>query len=192
MNTNTGKFVSFIKSQLENLGLDVHKPALIRTPERAQRAFEELTRFHTHKDQIEKHFVFFPSSGSHQLVVVAPIFFGSLCEHHLLPFFGFVSIGYIPNGKILGLSKFKRIIELVTKQVIIQERLTKEIFDLFTSRLNPKGLVVMLEAKHTCVLFRGVKDGHSVVKTLMKSQFFNEHATELQTFFQMIQNHEKP
>ena len=187
MNTTTIKLAT---QQLQELGLDVRASHLAKTPERASRAFFEMTAFHRDKTQVRKHFVLFPSKETDQLAVISPIFFGSLCEHHMLPFFGFVHIGYIPNKKILGLSKFKRIVECVSKQLTVQEGLTEELFMLFETHLHPKALIVMIEAKHTCLLSRGAKDAQAVFRTVKKSSVFDTKPSELVSFFQNIKHYE--
>lgn len=187
MKTTTIKLAT---KQLEELGLDIHASHLAKTPERASRAFFEMTKFHRNKEDVLKHFVLFPAKETDQLAVISPIFFGSLCEHHMLPFFGFVHIGYIPNKQILGLSKFKRIVECVTKQLTVQEGLTEELFTLFDTHLRPKALIVVIEAKHTCLISRGAKDAQAVFRTVKKSSVFETQPSELVTFFQNIKHYE--
>lgn len=182
--------IQLATKQLEELGLDIHASHIKKTPERAARAFFEMTTFHRDKDDVLKHFVLFPSSETDQLAVISPIFFGSMCEHHLLPFFGFVHIGYIPDKTILGLSKFKRIVECVSKQITVQEGLTEQLFTLFDTHIHPKALIVMIEAKHTCLLSRGAKDAQAVFRTVKKSSLFETHPSELMSFFQLIKHYE--
>jgi len=183
---NKDIFLKLVHDQLVQIGVDPKKGCLKDTPARVFRSFNELTQFHRNKGNLDELFVFFPSSDDKKLAVVSKIFFTSLCEHHILPFFGHIHIGYIPNKKVLGLSKFKRIIELVTKQLAIQEKLTSEIFDLFMKKMQPHGLIVFIEAKHTCTLIRGVKDTQSTFKTVKKSSFFETNRSELDLFFHMI------
>ncbi|MBI3413625.1 MAG: GTP cyclohydrolase I FolE [Candidatus Aenigmarchaeota archaeon] len=184
------EFESLIKKQLAKLGINPETEGLEETPERFLKAFGEFTEFHRNKKKIDRHFVFFPIRSGDQLVVISGIFFSSLCEHHLLPFFGSVDIGYVPNGKILGISKFKRILEVMTKQITVQERLTQDIFDLFMGRLEPKGLIVHIKATHTCALVRGARDTNSIFNTFVKSGFFDKHASMLVTFLHMVDKNE--
>lgn len=179
------QFTAHIRNQLLHLGLDPGTEVVRRTPDRAFESFKELTQFHRSPDELAKHFVFFEHTSSKQLIVVSRIFFSSLCEHHLLPFFGCIDIGYIPDKKILGLSKFKRIVELFTKQITLQERLNQGLFTLFWDKLAPCALIIQIEAKHTCALTRGAKDTQSTLRTLIKSDHFTTHREDIDTFFHM-------
>jgi GTP cyclohydrolase I len=173
-----------IKTELDNLKLGKSRH-FVKTPKRAVKAFTEMTQFHRKPKKINKHFVFFPAPLKSGLVIVSPIMFSSLCAHHLLPFFGFVNIGYLPRKKILGLSKFKRIVDLFTKQATVQEELTQEIFDLFQKKLQPKGLIVTMSATHTCMNSRGAKDSQSTCKTVAQSTFFQKHPEIVNSFWRL-------
>ncbi|QQG44036.1 MAG: GTP cyclohydrolase I [Candidatus Roizmanbacteria bacterium] len=162
------------------------KNVLKDTPKRYIKALKELTSYNTNKDDIDKYFVFFSSSSKNGLIIIKNIFFSSLCEHHILPYFGYINIGYIPNGKILGLSKFRRIIDCFTKRLSIQEELTYQIFDLFNTKLRPKALIITVEAKHTCSLVRGVKEQLLTIKTVKKSDYFNKNKGSQDEFFYAI------
>lgn len=184
------EFESILRKQLQELGVGDDLEGFEKTPERFLKTLRELTEFHRNPNSINKQFVFFHTRNKEKLVVVSRISFASLCRHHLLPFFGFVDIGYIPNGKILGFSKFKRIIELMSRQLSVQEDLTQELFDLFMNKMKPLGLIVHVEAKHTCALIRGARDTDSVFHTVVKSNFFDKNPTTLSTFLSLANKNE--
>ena len=154
------------------------------TPKRVAKAYQELLSGYNEnpKDAIR----LFPSNGFHELVAVTNIDFYSLCEHHMLPFFGKAHIGYIPNGKILGLSKFARIVEIYSKRLQTQENLTKQIFDLISKNVSPKGLVVLLEAKHLCVSMRGIKSNGFVTKTALMGGSLKANSQLVNQFYRDI------
>jgi GTP cyclohydrolase I len=139
---------------LRALGLDLDNESLIDTPRRMAKAFVEMTTPH------EFEFTTFPNEeGYDELVLVQDIPFQSLCEHHMLPFVGHAHVGYLPGERILGLSKFARMVELHSRQPQTQERLTKKIADHLQDLLQPKGVGVVLEAEHTCMSLRGARAG---------------------------------
>lgn len=140
---------------LSALGQDVESEGLRDTPNRVARMFEELTA--GYKEDASEHLKkTFKESGS-GLVIEKDIAFSSTCEHHLMPFFGKVHIGYIPNGKVVGLSKLARAVEVYAKRLQLQERLNAQIADAIFDNLSPVGVIVSIEAEHTCMTARGVK-----------------------------------
>lgn len=160
---------------LELLGEDVEREGLVRTPFRAAKALVEVTQgYEQNPDELVKSAMFEYAGKS--MVVVKDIEFYSLCEHHILPFFGKVSVGYIPNGKIVGLSKIARVIDALAKRLQVQERLTSELCELLTRTLGAKGVIVMCEAGHLCMKMRGVEKQESMTTTLEYSgDFENEN-----------------
>lgn len=157
----------------------------LKTPVRFAEAIVEFTSGYDEHldDKILK--AIFDSENYDEIITVKDIVFSSLCEHHILPFFGQVSIGYIPNGKILGLSKFPRLVETLAKKLHLQERLTKEIADAINKYLNPKGVVVIIEASHSCMSLRGVKSFASKTKTMYTLGVFKED-NHLNNFMSLI------
>jgi GTP cyclohydrolase I len=152
-----------IKEFIAYIGEDTSRDGLLETPKRFVKQFLESTV--GYRDDPEKHLKIFASESDRDLVTVKDITFSSLCEHHLVPFFGTIDISYVPNGTILGLSKFARVIDAYSKRLQVQERLTQQISDLLEEHLQPKFLVVRVAAKHTCMSSRGVKRHRSTTIT---------------------------
>jgi len=154
---------NLIKRFLSLLGEDVEREDLLETPQRIVRMYRELfSGYKTDPDSVIKTF---SGNGYHDLVTISNIEFHSLCEHHMIPFYGRVHIGYIPGKKILGLSKFARIVDLFSQRLQTQENLTRQIADFIDSKLKPQGVIVHIEAEHLCVNMRGVKKGGLVTST---------------------------
>ena len=153
-----------IESVLKDLGEDAGRPGLRRTPARAGRALEFLTQgYHQDPGEILNGAVF--DEDYNEMVVLRDIDFYSLCEHHILPFFGRAHVAYIPDGRIVGLSKLARIVEVFSRRLQVQERLTTEIAGLIQQALRPKGVAVVLEAQHLCMMMRGVQKQNSYAIT---------------------------
>lgn len=154
-NIDQEKIKKAVYDILEAIGEDPMREGLLQTPDRVARMLEELTVGYNDdpKTHLSKTFV---ESGS-EVVVEKDIDFSSTCEHHLMPFFGKVHIAYIPSGKVVGLSKLARVVEVYAKRLQLQERLNAQIADAIFERLNPKGVIVVIEAQHTCMSARGVK-----------------------------------
>jgi GTP cyclohydrolase IA len=159
---NTTDIKENVSKLLNLIGEDPKRNGLLETPSRVASFYEEVLSGYQ-EDPLD-HSTVFPSEG-HNLVLVKDINFYSLCEHHLVPFFGTVSIAYIPNEKILGLSKFGRIVEVFSKRLQVQERLTDEILQTTIKLLDPLGCAVKVEAKHLCMSMRGIKQGNAVTIT---------------------------
>ena len=150
------KLEAMIAEAINDIGEDPRREGLVRTPERAARALRYVTQgYGQNLEQIVNGAVF--EATADDMVIVRDIEFYSMCEHHLFPFFGFASIAYIPNGKILGLSKFARITDMYARRLQVQERLTVEIADAIQSVLEPAGVAVVLQAQHLCMMARGVE-----------------------------------
>lgn len=149
---------------LKNLGEDSSREGLKRTPERVAKAMQFLTHgYDLNPEEILKSAMF--AEDYSQMVIVKDIEVYSLCEHHLLPFFGKAHIAYIPNGHIVGLSKIPRIVEAFARRLQVQERLTTEIRDCIQKTLNPVGVAVVIEAQHLCMQMRGIQKQNSVTTT---------------------------
>ena len=159
------------------IGEDLNRPGLKDTPERAAKAFEFLTRgYHQDIDDVVNNALF--PSDSDEMVVVQNIELYSMCEHHLLPFIGQCHVGYIPTGKVLGLSKIARIVDMFARRLQIQEQLTKQIAETIMNVTNAAGVGVVIEAKHMCMMMRGVEKQNSVMKTsAMLGMFRTSEAT---------------
>ncbi len=149
---------------LEGIGEDKNREGLLDTPERIAQMCEEL--FGGYKSDASEHLSRTFGSAQRELVVEKDITFFSVCEHHLLPFYGKVHIGYIPDGKVVGLSKLARTVEVFARRAQIQEQLTGQIADAIMDTLKPKGVLVMVEAEHMCMTMRGIKKPGSKTVTI--------------------------
>ncbi|OFZ47798.1 MAG: GTP cyclohydrolase I FolE [Bdellovibrionales bacterium RIFOXYC1_FULL_37_79] len=173
---------------ISSVGENPERDGLKDTPSRVAKAYTELlSGYCEHPQDVIK---LFDSNGFHDLITVTNIEFYSLCEHHIIPFFGEVHIGYVPNGKILGLSKFARIVNIYSRRLQTQENLTKEIFDVLENNLNPKGLVVYIGAKHLCINMRGIREKGCSTKTIIKNGIFLKRADLIDQFFRDIESKE--
>jgi GTP cyclohydrolase I len=155
-----GKF----RDVITELGEDVKREGLLKTPERAAKAMQFLTSgYDIDPAAILKGAMF--AEDYHDMVIIKDIELYSLCEHHMLPFFGKAHIAYIPNGQIVGLSKIPRIVDVFARRLQVQERLTHDILECIDKTLNPKGVAVVIEASHMCMMMRGVQKQNSVTTT---------------------------
>lgn len=153
-----------ITNMLTLLGEDVGREGLLRTPRRVARALETLTSgYQMSLDAIINNAIF--SEQYDEIVSIRNIHFFSMCEHHLLPFFGIANIGYIPNGKVIGLSKIPRIVDMFARRLQLQERLTTQIANCLNEVLQPRGVAVVMEARHLCMMMRGVEKQDSLTVT---------------------------
>jgi len=178
------KLESLYQDVLAELGEDTSREGLLDTPKRAAKAMQFLTSgYTTDINEVINGAVF--SSENDEMVVVQGIEFYSLCEHHVLPFIGRCHIGYLPNGKVLGLSKFARIVDLFARRLQIQENLTKQIADAVEEVTGCRGVGVIVEAQHMCMMMRGVQKQNSMMRTsVMKGDFRDSQATR-QEFMQL-------
>jgi len=161
---NNGRKESLIKDFLTELGENPSREGLQRTPERVARMYEFLTKgYQQNVEEIMNGAVF--EEKYSEMVIVKDIDFFSLCEHHLVPFFGKCHIAYIPDGCIVGLSKMPRIVEVFARRLQVQERLTQQIADTLYQYLRPMGVAVVMEAQHLCMIMRGVEKLNSVATT---------------------------
>jgi len=174
-----------VKQVIIGVGENLERDGLKETPRRVAKAYQELLSGYSQDP--EATVKLFDSNGFHELVTIGDIEFYSLCEHHMLPFFGKVHIGYVPNGQILGLSKFARIVEIYSKRLQTQENLTKQIFDLISKKASPKGLIVLIEAKHLCVSMRGIKNSSFITKTVLKKGLLKTRQDLFRQFYKDIE-----
>src|SRR5579859_3592766 len=158
------KVANHVRAILKEFSIDVNKDGLSETPERVARMYSELLQGYTQDPAAV--FKTFESGSYDGLVLVADIQFYSLCEHHMIPFHGKVHIGYLPNKKILGLSKFARLVNIFARRLQVQERLTEQIATTIMTNLKPHGVIVFIEAEHLCMSMRGVNKPGAVTKTL--------------------------
>jgi len=152
--------VPAVESILRELGENPKREGLLKTPRRVSKALREITSgYKTDLDAMFNNAFF--KMDSEDLVAVTGITFYSMCEHHLLPFFGKVHIGYIPNGKIVGLSKMPKLVHALSSRLQVQERMTRQIADTLFAKLNPRGVAVIVEARHMCMEMRGAKSAET-------------------------------
>lgn len=162
------------KNNLIAIGEDVNREGLAKTPDRVARAFLELTRGYEQDPMATLLSATFKEDYD-QMVVVKDIEFHSLCEHHLLPFFGKVHVAYIPNGTIVGLSKIPRIVDIFSHRLQVQEHLTKQICDCLQQALNPLGAIVVIEAQHLCMQMRGIEKQGATTSTIYYTGMFEKN-----------------
>ncbi len=180
-------FENLVREILVRLGEDPEREGLLRTPERVHHAFQFLTKgYQQDPDTMLKNALFTVSYD--EMVIVKDVEVFSLCEHHMLPFFGKVHVAYIPNGKVIGLSKIPRLIEIFSRRLQIQERLTTQIAETIQKAIQPQGVGVVIEARHLCMMMRGVEKQHSsAVTSSMLGCFRDEQETR--TEFLSLINH---
>ena len=172
-----------VKLLIEGMGEDPNREGLIETPDRIARMYEEIYAGYDMdpKEILSKRF----SVTSDEPVIEKDIVFFSNCEHHLLPFFGKVHIAYIPNGEVVGISKLARVVEVYARRAQIQEQMTAQIADALMEHLNPRGVMVMVEAEHMCMTMRGIKKPGSKTVTLATRGAYKDEALQ-NKFFNMI------
>ncbi|HTO68888.1 MAG TPA: GTP cyclohydrolase I FolE [Myxococcota bacterium] len=174
-----------VKELLEQLGEDPKREGLLRTPSRVARAYEFFTQGYRLDPQKILNDAVFEESYD-EMLVVRDIDFYSLCEHHMLPFFGRAHVAYVPNGRIVGLSKVARLVEMYSRRLQVQERLTNEIAHVIQKVLKPRGVAVILEAQHLCMMMRGVQKQNSfAISSAMLGEFESNAKTRAE-FMQLI------
>ena len=173
-----------IKLLLEGIGEDVSREGLKDTPDRIARMYTEIVSGMDEDPATHLTKVF--TVDSSDLVLEKDITFYSLCEHHLMPFFGKAHVAYIPDGKVVGLSKLARTVEVFAKRLQIQEKMTEQIADAIMKELAPKGVMIMLEAEHMCMTMRGVKKPGSKTVSIATRGVFEDNALLQQQFFAML------
>jgi GTP cyclohydrolase I len=181
----SASFEELVREMLVRLGEDPQREGLLRTPERVQKAMEFLTRgYNEDPEAMLKNALFTVTYD--EMVIVKDIEVFSLCEHHMLPFFGKVHVAYIPNGKVIGLSKIPRLIEMFSRRLQIQERLTTQIAEIIQKVIQPQGVGVVIEARHLCMMMRGVEKQHSAAVTSSMLGCFREEQETRTEFLSLI------
>ncbi|MCO4813928.1 MAG: GTP cyclohydrolase I FolE [Flavobacteriales bacterium] len=174
------------KTVIDKLGEDSSREGLLKTPERASKAMQFLTHgYDLDADEILNQAIFHEEYS--EMVIVKDIEVYSLCEHHMLPFFGKAHVAYIPDGKIVGLSKIPRVVDAYSRRLQVQERLTLEIRDAIQRVLNPKGVAVVIEASHMCMQMRGVQKQNSVTTSSAFTGLFMTNDSTRKEFINLIQ-----
>lgn len=181
----TKSLSSNYKEVIVNLGEDPSREGLLKTPERVAKAMQFLTQgYDQNPQEILKSAMF--AEKYDEMVIVKDIEVYSLCEHHMLPFYGKCHIAYIPNGHIVGLSKFPRMVDAFSRRLQVQERLTDQIRDCLDETLNPQGVAVCMEAQHLCMQMRGVQKQNSITTTFAFSGVFMEEDITRQEFMSLV------
>lgn len=170
---------------LEAVGEDPEREGLSKTPARAARAFEFITQGYRQSVEGVVNEAIFESDAS-EIIIVKDIELYSMCEHHLLPFVGKAHVAYIPNGKVIGLSKVARIVDVFARRLQIQERLTSQVADALMQALQPDGVAVVIEAKHLCMMMRGVEKQNSIMTTSCLLGSFKEDARTRSEFLALL------
>ena len=174
-----------VQTLLAEIGEDPSREGLAGTPERVRRMYDELTAgYHVDPDELLNGACF--SVDYDEMVVVRDIEFFSLCEHHLLPFIGHAHVGYLPRGRVVGLSKIPRIVDMYAKRLQLQERLTVQVAEYLMERLEPKGVACVVEATHLCTMMRGVKKQEATMVTSSMTGTFRRDARTRAEFMGLI------
>jgi GTP cyclohydrolase I len=174
-----------VRTLLAEIGEDPAREGLVRTPQRVRRMYDELTAgYHVDPDALVNGACF--NVDYDEMVVVRDIEFFSLCEHHLLPFIGKAHVGYLPRGRVIGLSKIPRIVDMYAQRLQVQERLTVQVADFLMARLEPKGVGCVIEATHLCTMMRGVKKQEATMVTSSMVGTFRRDARTRAEFMGLI------
>ena len=174
------------KELLEIIGEDTNREGLLKTPKRVAKSWEFLSQgYNQNLDEIVNEAIF--NESAKDMVIVKDIEFYSLCEHHLIPFYGKAHVGYIPDGKIIGLSKIPRINDFYARRLQVQERLTNQIATCIQDLLNPKGVAVIMEGRHFCMLMRGVQKQNSIASTSSMLGTFKEKSSTRNEFLKLVE-----
>jgi GTP cyclohydrolase I len=172
------------KDILRDLGEDPKREGLLKTPKRVAKALAELTSgYRVNLDALINKALF--TECYDEMVLVRDISFYSMCEHHMLPFFGRAHVAYIPNTKIIGLSKIPKIVEVFARRLQVQERLTREVADTLNDKLKPRGVAVVMEARHMCMEMRGAESHHSPTTTSCMLGVFQKDARTRKEFLEL-------
>ncbi|HWP00983.1 MAG TPA: GTP cyclohydrolase I FolE [Methylococcus sp.] len=170
---------------IQEIGEDVSREGLVDTPKRAAAAFRFLNSgYNQSLEHVLNNAVF--EADTEDMVIVKDIELYSLCEHHLLPFIGKCHVGYLPQGKVIGLSKVARIVEMYARRLQIQERLTRQIAEAIQTAVHPRGVAVVVEAKHLCMMMRGVEKQNSVMTTSSMLGLFRQQISTRSEFLNLI------
>jgi len=181
----SASFEELVREMIVRLGEDPQREGLSNTPERVRKAMQYLTRGYSEDpDALLKGALF--TVNYDEMVIVKDVEMFSLCEHHMLPFFGKVHVAYIPNGRVIGLSKIPRLIELFSRRLQIQERLTTQIAETIQKVVQPQGVGVVIEARHLCMMMRGVEKQHSAAVTSSMLGCFRDEEETRSEFLSLI------
>ncbi|HLK33820.1 MAG TPA: GTP cyclohydrolase I FolE [Terriglobales bacterium] len=181
----SASFEELVREMIVRLGEDPEREGLSRTPERVHRALQQLTKGYKEDAEAILRGALF-SVGYDEMVIVKDIEMFSLCEHHMLPFFGKVHVAYIPNGKVIGLSKLPRLVEVFARRLQVQERLTMQIAETIQNAIEPQGVGVVVEARHLCMMMRGVEKQHSAAVTSSMLGCFRDCKETREEFLSLI------
>ena len=187
---NLERLTELYRQILIEIGEDPDREGLLKTPSRAAAAFLDFTRGYTQDVSTVLNRAIFTEEYD-DMVIVRNIEMYSLCEHHLVPFFGSVHIGYLPQGKILGLSKMARLVEMFSRRLQVQERLTHEIAHALNDAIEPRGVAVVIEARHLCMMSRGVEKQQSSMVTSCVLGAFREDRATRQEFLELVRGNGK-
>ena len=178
--------VQLIRSILTELGEDPQRDGLVKTPERVDRSLRYLTSgYQKSADELLNGALFYVDYD--EMVIVKDIEVFSLCEHHLLPFFGKCHVAYIPNGKIIGLSKIPRLVDMFARRLQVQERLTTQVAETIREKIRPKGVAVVIEAQQLCMIMRGVEKQNSIAVTSSMLGSFKSDQNTRNEFLNLVQ-----
>ena len=180
-------FEDLMREMIVRLGEDPDREGLQRTPERMRRAYEHLMKGYKEDPAAMLKKALFTVTYD-QMVIVKDVEMFSLCEHHMLPFFGKVHVAYIPNGKVIGLSKIPRLVDIFSRRMQIQERLTTQIAESIQNAIEPQGVGVVVEARHLCMMMRGVEKQHSAAVTSAMLGVFRDEQETRTEFLSLIHN----
>src|ERR1700687_2077644 len=183
----SASFEDLVQEMLVRLGEDPNREGLLQTPERVRKSMQFLTRGYTEDPAALLKGALFTVNYD-EMVIVKDVEMFSLCEHHMLPFFGKVHVAYIPNGRVIGLSKIPRLIELFSRRLQIQERLTTQIAETIQKAIEPQGVGVVIEARHLCMMMRGVEKQHSAAVTSSMLGCFRSEEETRSEFLSLIRN----
>jgi GTP cyclohydrolase I len=183
----SASFEELVREMIVRLGEDPEREGLVRTPERVHRAYEHLMKGYKEDAEAMLKKALFTVTYD-QMVIVKDVEMFSLCEHHMLPFFGKVHVAYIPNGKVIGLSKIPRLVDIFSRRLQIQERLTTQIAETIQKAIEPQGVGVVVEARHLCMMMRGVEKQHSAAVTSSMLGCFREEQETRTEFLSLIHN----
>ena len=184
-NDNLNKLEKITKNLLKEIGEDPNREGLLKTPKRVAKSWEFLTKgYRADIEEVINGAIF--NEKCDEMVTINNIDFYSVCEHHLIPFFGKAHVAYIPNGKVVGLSKIPRIVDVCARRLQVQERMTQQIAATLNDALSPKGVAVVLEAQHMCMQMRGVEKQNSHATTSSMTGLFREDERTRKEFLNII------
>jgi GTP cyclohydrolase I len=178
--------IDLIRKVLTEIGEDPSRDGLIKTPERVDRSLRYLTSgYQKDPDELLNGALF--DVAYDEMVIVKDIEVFSMCEHHLLPFFGKCHVAYIPNGKVIGLSKIPRLVDMFARRLQVQERLTMQVAETINEKIHPKGVAVVVEAQHLCMIMRGVEKQNSIAVTSSMLGAFKDNQNTRSEFLNLVQ-----